>query len=40
MASNDDPVGRVNEQTFLKYFARHIVATCGSYVHLDANRQR
>lgn len=32
---NDSPVGGPDEQRFLKYLGRHIVALCGRYVYLD-----
>jgi hypothetical protein len=36
---DDGPVGGPDEQMFLKYLSRHIVALCGSYIYLDDKGQ-
>jgi hypothetical protein len=37
--ANDSPIGGTDEQMFLKYLSRHIVAICGSYIYLDDKGQ-
>ena len=37
--ASDNPIGGPDEQMFLKYLSRHIVAICGSYIYLDDKEQ-